>query len=52
MRVCKRVFSVGFSPGLDSMSPARSRRSAPPCYGIAWLASPKNWVAGPSGEAG
>ena len=22
------VFSVGFGPGLDSMSPARSRRSA------------------------
>ena len=28
MRVCGRVFSVGFCPGLDSMSPARSRRSA------------------------
>ena len=28
MRVCERVFSVGFGPGLDSMSPARSRRSA------------------------
>ena len=28
MRVCVRVFSVGFGPGLDSMSPARSRRSA------------------------
>ena len=27
MRVCERVFSVGFGPGLDSMSPA-SRRSA------------------------
>ena len=26
--VCERVFSVGFGPGLDSMSPARSRRSA------------------------
>ena len=32
--VCKRVFSVGFGPGLDSMSPARSRR----------------WVAGPLGR--
>ena len=28
MRVCVRVFSVDFGPGLDSMSPARSRRSA------------------------
>ena len=28
MRVCERVFSVGFGPGLDLMSPARSRRSA------------------------
>ena len=26
--MCKRVFSVGFSPALDSISPARSRRSA------------------------
>ena len=24
---CKRVFGVGFGPGLDSMSPARSLRS-------------------------
>ena len=24
MRVCERVFSAGFGPGLDSMSPARS----------------------------
>ena len=28
MRVCERVFSAGLGPGLDSMSPARSRRSA------------------------
>ena len=28
MRVCEGVFSVGFGPGLDSMSPAKSRRSA------------------------
>ena len=27
MSVCVRVSSVGFGPGLDSMSPARSRRS-------------------------
>ena len=26
--MCVKVFSVGFSPGLDSMSPARSWRSA------------------------
>ena len=26
--MCVRVFSIGFGPGLDSMSPARSRRSA------------------------
>ena len=24
LSACKRVFSVGFGPGLDSMSPARS----------------------------
>ena len=45
MRVCKRVFSVGFVPGLDSMSPARSRRDP-----AAWLASQKNWVTGPPGR--
>ena len=28
MSVCKRVFSVGFGPGLDSMYPARSWRCA------------------------
>ena len=38
MRVCVRVFSVGFGPGLDSMSPARSRRSASHAAGThAWL---------------
>ena len=42
MRVCERVFSVGFGPGLDSMSPARSRRSASPAAVTdARLASPK-----------
>ena len=36
MRV--RVFSVGFGPGLDSMSPARSRRSASHAAGThGWL---------------
>ena len=33
---------VGLGPGLDSMSPARSRRSA----------SPKNWAAGPPERRG
>ena len=38
MRVCVRVFSVGFGPGLDSMSPARSRRSASHAAGThCWL---------------
>ena len=33
-----RVFSVGFGPGLDSMSPARSRRSASHVAGThGWL---------------
>ena len=40
MRVCERVFSGGFGPGLDSMSPARSRLPQ------------KKWVAGPPGEVG
>ena len=34
MQVCKRVFSVGFGPGLDSML----------------LATPQNWVAVPLGR--
>ena len=38
MRVCVRVFSVGFGPGLDSMSPSRSRRSASHAAGThGWL---------------
>ena len=46
MSVCKRVFSVGFGPGLDSMSPARSWRSAShSAVSHDWL--PKNWVPGP-----
>ena len=40
MRVCERVFRVGFGPGLDSMSPARSRRF------------PKKLGGRASGEAG
>ena len=44
--MCVRVFSVGFGPGLDSMCPARSRRSASHAAGAhGWL--PQNWVAGP-----
>ena len=36
--MCVRVFSVGFGPGLDSMSPARSRRSASHVVGThGWL---------------
>ena len=41
MSVCKRVFSVGFGPGFDSMSPARSWRSASHAAGLHdWF--PKN----------
>ena len=51
MRVCVRVFSVGFGPGLDSMSPARSRRSASHAAGThGWL--PKKLGGRASGEAG
>ena len=36
--MCVRVFSVGFGPVLDSMSPARSRRSASHAAGThGWL---------------
>ena len=44
MRVCERVFSVGFGPGLDSMSPTRSRRSvdhAAATHG--WLPQKTGW---------
>ena len=50
--VCERVFSVGFGPGLDSMSPAMSRCSASHAAGGTRLASPKNWVAGPPERRG
>ena len=47
MRVCERVFSLG----LDSMSPARSRRSASHAAGThGWL--PKKMGGRASGEAG
>ena len=46
MSVCKRVFSVGFGPGLDSMSPARSWRSPSHAAGLhGWF--PKKWGPGP-----
>ena len=52
MRVCVRVFSVGFGPGLDSMSPARSRHSASHAAGThGWLPQ-KNWAAGPPERRG
>ena len=51
MRVCERVFSVSFGPGLDSMSPARSRRSGSHVAGThGWL--PKKLGGLASGEAG
>ena len=44
MRVCEMVFSVGFGPGLDSMSPARSRRSASHAAGThGWLPQKTGW---------
>ena len=44
MRVCERVFSVGFGPGLDSMSPARTRRSANHAAGThGWLSQKTGW---------
>ena len=53
MRVCERVFSVGFGPGLeDSMSPARSGRSASHAAGTHGWLPPKNWVAGPPKRQG
>ena len=52
MRVCERVFSVGFGPGLDSMSSARSRSSASHAAGThGWLPK-KIWVAGPPERRG
>ena len=39
-----RVFSVGLGPGLDSMSPARSRRSASHDAGThGWLPKKTGW---------
>ena len=46
VRVCERVFSVGFGPGLESMSLARSRRSASHAAGT-HSCLPKKLVAVP-----
>ena len=44
MRVCERVFIVGFGPGLDSMTPARSRHSASHAAGThGWLPPKNGW---------
>ena len=51
MSVCERVFSAGFGPGLDSMSPARSRRPPAMLRGCT-VGFPKNWVAGPPERRG
>ena len=52
VRVCVRVFSVGFGPGLDSMSPARSRCSASHAVGTHGRLHQKNWAAGLSERRG
>ena len=50
--VCVGVLSVGLGPGLDSMYPARSRRSASHAAGThGWLPQ-KNWEAGPPERRG
>ena len=42
--MCERVFSVDFGPGLDSLSPARSRRSASHVAGThGWLPKKTGW---------
>ena len=44
MHVCERVFSVCFGPGLDSMPPAMSRRSASHAAGAhGWLPQKTGW---------
>ena len=53
--MCERSFSVGFGPGLYSMSPARSKRSAShAAWTHGWLPPPqkKNSVAGPPERQG
>ena len=42
--MCVRAFCVGFGPGLDSMSPARSRRFASHAAGThGWLPQKTGW---------
>ena len=50
--VCVGVLSVGLGPGLDSMSPARSRRSASHAAGTHGRLPQKNWAAGPPERRG
>ena len=51
--MCVRFFSVGFGPGLDSMSPARSRRSASHAAGThGWLPKKTGWPGLRSGGVG
>ena len=50
--MCERVFSVGFGSGLDSMSPARSRRSASHAVETDDWLSQKKLGGRCSGEAG
>ena len=45
MRVCEKVFSFSCGPGLDSMSPATSRRSASHVAGThGWLPQKTEWT--------
>ena len=49
----EKVFSVGFGPGLDSMSPARSRRPASHGAGMHdWLPQKTGWPGLRRGGAG
>ena len=53
MRVCEKIFSVGFGPGLDSMCPARSRRSAGHAAGThGWLPQKTVWPGLRRGRVG
>ena len=53
MRVCENVFSVGFCPGLDSMSPAWSKRSASHvAVTHGWLHKKNGWPGLRSGGVG
>ena len=51
--MCEMVFSVGFGPGLNSMPPARSRRSASHAAGThGWLPQKTGWPGLRRGEVG